>query len=326
MKVAVLGLGRIGQVHIQALQNIPDITIISVSDIDEKTCKIVSEKYNIPTYTTEYSDIINNKKIDAVWVCSPSNLHYLHVNEALKKGKYVFCEKPLETDKKRIQNLLNDFKNIDKRLMVGFNRRFDQNFSYVKNHISKIGKPTILKITSRDPTPPPISYVSASGGIFMDMTIHDLDMALFMINSSVKEVYATGAVNYVPEMKGIDLDTALITLTFENGVICNIDNSRKSVYGYDQRLEILGDQGMLSVNNKKVNQCEFSGSNDIRQSVLENFFLERYKDSYLNECHTFYQCYKNNTTFPVTARDALNALVLAEACKQSVHEKRGVLL
>ena len=210
--------------------------------------------------------------------------------------------------------------------MVGFNRRFDPNFSFVKNNIKKIGKPTILKITSRDPQPPPIDYIKSSGGIFMDMTIHDFDMAYFMIGAKPFSVYATGSVNYNPEFKGIDIDTALITIKFENGVVCNIDNSRKCAYGYDQRLEFLGDQGMLSVENEKVHHGSIFNSSGLQSALCKDFFIDRYIKAYSIENQTFIQCAKNNVEFPVTAEDALIALKLAQAAKLSLDQNKVVNL
>ena len=284
------------------------------------------KKFNIPKYTLTYEELVSDPEVQAVWVCSPSNLHYTHVTACLSNNKLVFCEKPLEINSEKIQQLIDQFPEIDKRLMVGFNRRFDPNFSFVKSNIQKIGKPTILKITSRDPQPPPIEYIKTSGGIFMDMTIHDFDMASFMVDAKPISIYATGGVNYNPAFTGIDIDTALITIKFENGVVCNIDNSRKCAYGYDQRLELLGDEGMLSAENENEHQASLFNSSGLQSALCKDFFIDRYNQAYSIENQTFIECVQKNIEFPVTANDALIALQLAQAANDSLKQNKVIHL
>jgi myo-inositol 2-dehydrogenase/D-chiro-inositol 1-dehydrogenase len=326
MKIGLIGLGRVGQVHLKSLSAIEDVDIVCVCDIDQTVCKQIIKKFNIPKYTLSYEDLVSDPQVEAVWVCSPSNLHFTHVTACLRNNKLVFCEKPLEVDFEKIKQIIDQYPDINKKLMVGFNRRFDPNFSFIKKNILKIGKPTILKITSRDPQPPPIDYIKSSGGIFMDMTIHDFDMACFMIGAKPFSIYATGSVNYNPEFKGIDIDTALITIKFENGVLCNIDNSRKCSYGYDQRLEFLGDQGMLSAENEKVHHGSIFNSSGLQSALCKDFFIDRYIKAYSIENQTFIQCAKNNIEFPVTAEDALIALKLAQAAKLSLDQNKIINL
>ena len=326
MKVGIIGLGRIGQVHLESLSNINDVEIVCVSDINETVCKEITKKFNIPRYTLKYEDLVSSSEVQAVWVCSPSNLHYTHVKACLSNNKLVFCEKPLEIDIEKIKQLIDQFPEINKRLMVGFNRRFDPNFSFVKNNIQKIGKPTILKITSRDPQPPPIEYIKSSGGIFMDMTIHDFDMASFMVGTKPVSIFAAGAVNYNQAFKGIDIDTALITIIFENGVVCNIDNSRKCTYGYDKRLEFLGDQGMLSADNVKNHHASLFNSSGLQSSLCKDFFIDRYTQDYFIENQNFIHCAQNDIKFPVTAEDALIALRLAQAANDSLNQNKVINL
>ena len=326
MKIGLIGLGRVGQVHLKSLSAIEDVDIVCVCDIDQTVCKQIIKKFNIPKYTLSYEDLVSDPQVEAVWVCSPSNLHFTHVTACLRNNKLVFCEKPLEVDFEKIKQIIDQYPDINKKLMVGFNRRFDPNFSFIKKNILKIGKPTILKITSRDPQPPPIDYIKSSGGIFMDMTIHDFDMACFMIGAKPFSIYATGSVNYNPEFKGIDIDTALITIKFENGVLCNIDNSRKCSYGYDQRLEFLGDQGMLSAENEKVHHGSIFNSSGLQSALCKDFFIDRYIKAYSIENQTFIQCAKNNVEFPVTAEDALIALKLAQAAKLSLDQNKVINL
>ena len=326
MKIGLIGLGRVGKVHLKSLSTIEDVDIVCVSDIDQTVCQEITKKFNIPKYTLNYEDLVSDSQVEAVWVCSPSNLHFTHVTACLGNKKLVFCEKPLEVDVEKIQQIIDQYPDIHKKLMVGFNRRFDPNFSFIKTNILKIGKPTILKITSRDPQPPPIDYIKSSGGIFIDMTIHDFDMAYFMTGAKPISIYATGSVNYNPEFKGIDIDTALITIKFENGVVCNIDNSRKCAYGYDQRLEFLGDQGMLSAENEKVHHGSVFNSSGLQSALCKDFFIDRYIKAYSIENQTFIQCAKNNVEFPVTAEDALIALKLARAAKLSLDQNKVINL
>lgn len=326
MKIGLIGLGRIGQVHLESLGAIDGVEVVCVSDIDEILCQQTVNKFNIPTYTLTYEELVSDPEVQAVWVCSPSNLHFTHVTASLTNNKLVFCEKPLEIDIEKIKQLIDQFPDINKRLMVGFNRRFDPNFSFVKNNIQKIGKPTILKITSRDPQPPPIDYIKNSGGIFMDMTIHDFDMASFMVGAKPISIYATGGVNYNPAFTGIDIDTALITIKFENGVVCNIDNSRKCAYGYDQRLEFLGDQGMLSAENEKEHQASLFNSSGLQSALCKDFFIDRYTQAYSIENQTFIKCVQKNIEFPVTAKDALIALQLAQAANLSLKQNKVIHL
>ena len=326
MKVGIIGLGRIGQVHLESLSNISEVEIVFVSDIDETLCMETSKKYNILKYSLNYEDLVSDLEVQAVWVCSPSNLHFTHVSACLSNNKLVFCEKPLEIDDEKIKTLINKYPNINKRLMVGFNRRFDPNFSFVKDNIHKIGKPTILKITSRDPQPPSIDYIKSSGGIFMDMTIHDFDMASFLVGAKPISIFATGSVNYDPQFIGIDIDTTLITIKFENGVICNIDNSRKCTYGYDQRLEFLGDQGMLSADNVKNHHASLFNSSGLQSSLCKDFFIDRYTQAYFIENQSFVHCAQNNNEFPVTAEDALNALKFAQAANLSLKQNKVINL
>ena len=326
MKVGIIGLGRIGQVHLESLSNISEVEIVFVSDIDETLCMETSKKYNILKYSLNYEDLVSDLEVQAVWVCSPSNLHFTHVSTCLSNNKLVFCEKPLEIDDEKIKTLINKYPNINKRLMVGFNRRFDPNFSFVKNNIHKIGKPTILKITSRDPQPPSIDYIKSSGGIFMDMTIHDFDMASFLVGAKPISIFATGSVNYDSQFIGIDIDTTLVTIKYENGVICNIDNSRKCTYGYDQRLEFLGDQGMLSADNVKNHHASLFNSSGLQSSLCKDFFIDRYTQAYFIENQSFVDCAQNNNEFPVTAEDALNALKFAQVANLSLKQNKVIHL
>ncbi|WP_165852241.1 inositol 2-dehydrogenase [Chryseobacterium pennae] len=321
LKIGIIGLGRIGQVHLAALKTLKDVDVVAISDISPDLIKKTVEEYQIPNFYTDYRLLLHQKDIDAVWICSPTTYHFTQVKEALDNNKFVFCEKPLDAELSKIETLINSYSDLSLRLMVGFNRRFDPDFATVKKRLQEIGKPVIIKITSRDPFPPSAEYSRQSGGIYNDMSIHDLDMARFISGSEVEEVIAIGSKNYTE-----DIDTTLITLKFKNGIICNIDNSRKASYGYDQRLEVLGHDGMISAENKKITNVQFYSDSNIQSSVLEPFFLERYKQSYIEEAKEFITAIKEKKEFPSTANDALQASILANACGQSLEKKQMIFL
>ncbi|MCG8308058.1 MAG: inositol 2-dehydrogenase [Cytophagales bacterium] len=328
MEIGIAGVGRIGKIHLEnILQRFPDIDVTLVADPSEEAAAYVHEK-NL-NFSYNYEDIVGNKEVDAVIVCSPTNTHADFVIDAAKAGKHIFCEKPLDLSLGRVKEVLDMVHHSGVKLMLGFNRRFDPNFLKIKSMVSsgKIGDPQILKITSRDPGPPPISYVKVSGGLFMDMAIHDFDMARYIMNKEVAEVYAKGAV-LVDKAIGDagDIDSALTTLVFEDGTMANIDNSRKAVYGYDQRLEVFGAEGMLKADNNFPDNHQYYGTEGIHGSLPLNFFLERYTTSYLNEMDAFFKAIKNNAEMPVSGDDGLEAMKIALAAKISIRENRPVSL
>ncbi|MCK5208157.1 MAG: inositol 2-dehydrogenase, partial [Cyclobacteriaceae bacterium] len=207
--------------------------------------------------------------------------------------------------------------------------RFDPNFLKIKSMVDagQVGDPQILKITSRDPGPPPISYIKVSGGLFMDMAIHDFDMARYIMNKEVVEVYSRGAVLVDPAIGDAgDIDTALTTLTFEDGTMANIDNSRKAVYGYDQRLEVFGSKGMVKADNNFPDNHQHYSADGIHGSLPLNFFLERYTTSYLNEMAAFFKSIRTGEDLPVSGKDGLEAMKIALAALKSVKENRPVLV
>lgn len=272
--------------------------------------------------------MIENKDIQAVVICSPTPTHADFIKQAAKAGKHVFCEKPLELSIKAIQEISEVVDKNDVNLMVGFNKRFDPDFSKVRQTIAqgKLGTLQLLRITSRDPEPPPIKYVKSSGGIFLDMAIHDFDMARFIINSEVKEVFAIGMVYDAEIEKAGDIDTAITTLYFENGVIGAIDNSRKAVYGYDQRLEVLGSQGMAVVDNVKTDNQIIYDPKGSNAALPLSFFLERYKQAYINEMQAFITAVLNKEPSPVGAHDGLMSVAIALAAKKSWMEKKPICI
>lgn len=326
IKTGIIGVGRIGKIHLENIQQrFPDVEIKLVADPSAEAADYVKSR-NL-SFTNDYKDLIRDPDINTVVICSPTDMHAEMVELAAQSGKHIFCEKPLDLSLERVLKTLEIVERSGVKLMLGFNRRFDPNFLKIKSLVDsgKVGDPQILKITSRDPGPPPISYIKVSGGLFMDMAIHDFDMARYIMNKEVVEVYSRGAV-LVDKAIGDagDIDTALTTLIFEDGTMANIDNSRKAAYGYDQRLEVFGSEGMAKVDNNFPDNHQLYGSDGIQGSLPLNFFLERYTTSYLNEMRAFSDAILYNNELPVSGKDGLNAMKIALAAKKSITENRPV--
>jgi myo-inositol 2-dehydrogenase/D-chiro-inositol 1-dehydrogenase len=330
LKLGVIGTGRIGKVHIATLvQNVPQAVVVAVADVNLAAAKEFAATMGISAVYDNYRDVINHPDVEAVVICSPTDTHAQYIVEAAKAGKHIFCEKPVDLSLAVIQGALDAVAAAGVKLMVGFNRRFDPNFAKIKQLVAdgKIGDPHILKITSRDPAPPPAEYSAVSGGMFMDMTIHDFDMARFIVGSEVTEVYVKSAV-LVDEAigKAGDVDTAIITLTFANGAIGVIDNSRKAVYGYDQRVEIFGAKGMACADNNYPENHRYFDGDGVHGSLPLNFFMDRYLEAYANEMKIFCDAVINNLPLPVSGDDGLKSVAIALAAKKSVKENRPVKL
>ena len=288
INVAIIGVGRIGSIHFKNLKSNDSVNIKYLCDIaaDDSWKK----KYEGYTVITDYEEVLSDSSVDAVLICTPTDLHPAMVSAAAKAGKNIFCEKPLGFDMNEILNSYEDVKKSNIIMGVGFNRRFDKNFYRIVEHrqLGNIGEPQVLKITSRDPEPPSIDYVKHSGGLFMDMMIHDFDMARFIPDHEITEVYATGANLIDPAIADAgDIDTAIVTLTYDNGMIGVIDNSRQAVYGYDQRIELFGSKGMAKANNVNDTTTEYYSSEDVQSDKPMFFFLQRYMDAYKSEIEQF---------------------------------------
>lgn len=328
--VGVIGTGRIGKLHIEHLsQNILDADLIAICSLDTEIAESLAEHFKIPTITTDYHTLIDNTQIDAVIVASSTDTHVEICQAAAAAGKHIFCEKPIALSLDQIDETLASVEGASVKFQVGFNRRFDKNFMKVREAIvsGEIGEPHILRITSRDPAPPPIEYVKVSGGMFLDMTIHDFDMARYLIGDEVDEIYAVGDVRIDPKIGEVgDIDTAIVTLRFKNGVIATIDNSRQAVYGYDQRVEVFGSEGMISVENPLTNSVRFSSGGGSQTASPPYFFIERYKEAYLSEMQAFIRCIIENTQPTVTGVDGRVPIVMGYAALKSLRENRPILL
>lgn len=330
INVGLIGAGRIGRLHATNLAyRIPQADLVAVSDIYVKAAEELGEKLDISAVHKDHRPILDDEDVDAVLICTSTDTHAQIITEAAEAGKQIFCEKPIALDLAKIDRALEAVKQAGVKLQIGFNRRFDHNFRRVRETVTagKIGEPHILRITSRDPGPPPIEYVKVSGGIFLDMTIHDFDMARYLIDSPVEEIYATGGV-MVDEAIGEagDIDTAIIVLRFENGVIGTIDNSREAVYGYDQRVEVFGNGGCIRVGNDYPNTALLSDADNVRRDLPLNFFMDRYVDSYVDELRAFVECVVEDTPPPVDGMDGRIPIVMGYAAKRSLQENRPVKL
>jgi myo-inositol 2-dehydrogenase/D-chiro-inositol 1-dehydrogenase len=330
VQVGIIGAGRIGRVHARTLAfRIPEAVPLSITDVIPEAAKDVAACCGIPNVTPSAAEILSDPRIDAVLICSSTNTHADLIVAAAEAGKHIFCEKPVDHTLAKIDRALAAVARAGVKLQIGFNRRFDANFARVRKAVEtgEIGTPHLLHIISRDPGPPPISYIKVSGGLFLDMTIHDFDMARFLIGSEVEEVYTAGAVMVDPAIaEAGDIDTAVIVLRFKNEVIGTIDNSRKAVYGYDQRVEILGSEGAIATQNCYPNQAVISTSAAVRQDLPLNFFMDRYADSFESELRAFIEIIAQDQPSPVTGADGRVPVVMALAARKSYDERRPVRL
>ena len=330
VKIGIIGAGRIGKVHAKAASNLNGAKIIWLADPIAPDLEETAKSMEIEKTSKNYKDILNDKEVDAIFICTPTDTHYTISMEALNFGKHVFCEKPVDLELVRVKDVKDLVAKTGKKYMVGFNRRFDHNFMTIKENIDKglIGKLELIQITSRDPEPPPISYVKVSGGLFCDMMIHDFDMVRYLSSSNPKSVTAIGDALVNPKIKteGNDIDTAIVSIELENGALAVITNSRRASYGYDQRAEVHGELGALSCSNDTSNTLVISSKDGIIHEKPLYFFLERYLNAYKKEIEIFVDSIINNKETPVTIEEAYQSLLLAKAAQKSLIENRKVYI
>ena len=329
IKIGVIGIGRMGQIHLDNLmQKFSEVEVVAISDINEEA-RQWAEKYTISKFYSDYEDLISDQQVNTVVICSPTNQHAENIIAAAQAGKNIFCEKPMDLSIQTATKVLQIVEKAGVKFMLGFNRRFDPNFMKIKSLIDegKVGEPQIVKITSRDPAPPPIDYIKSSGGMFLDMTIHDFDMARFMVNSKVISIFAVGR-NLVDPNIGMagDIDTAVVTITFDSGAIATIDNSRQAVYGYDQRVEVFGSEGMAGTDNNKSDNHYYYNKKGQSESLPLHFFMDRYIPSYFNEMKAFIDCIVHDEAPKVGGQDGLISLAMGWAANTSMQENRVVML
>lgn len=329
IKIGIIGAGRIGRVHGEGVTyGVKNAVVKAIADpYMNDEIKHWAAGLGIASCYTDYHQIIDDPEIDAVMICSSTDTHADISIEAIKAGKHVFCEKPISQDLKKIKEVMEALEETKLKFQVGFNRRFDHNFRAVKNAVDagKVGDVHLIRVTARDPQAPPIEYVKVSGGMFLDMTIHDFDMVCFLSGSKVKEVYAAGAALVNPDIaKEGDIDTAVITMKMENGAIAVIDNSRQAAYGYDQRAEVFGSKGQVAVANDSASSAVLSTADGVTGEKPLYFFLERYMESFTREVSEFVQAIEGDSEVPVNIDAGLQPILIAIAAKKSLDENRPV--
>jgi myo-inositol 2-dehydrogenase/D-chiro-inositol 1-dehydrogenase len=327
LRIGVVGVGRIGRMHADLLaRRIPGATVTRVHDADEASARGVAETLGVVA-VADVEELLGASDVDAVAICTSTDTHADLIVAAAEAGKAIFCEKPVSLDLATVDRALAAVDAAGVPFQIGFNRRFDPAHAAVASAVAsgEVGTPQLARITSRDPAPPPIDYIRTSGGIFLDMTIHDFDMARFVTGSEVVEVYARGGVHVDAEIgEAGDVDTAVVVLEHENGCLTTIDNSRQAVYGYDQRVEVFGSAGMAASENPLAHTAVVRSAAGTREATLPYFFLERYIPSYLREWEAFVEAVSTGVTPPVTGRDARAPLVIGLAAWTSLREGRPV--
>jgi myo-inositol 2-dehydrogenase/D-chiro-inositol 1-dehydrogenase len=327
LRTGVIGVGRIGRMHAEMLaRQVPGASLAMVHDVHRESALAVGEMLRVPA-TEAVEALMGSDDVDAVAICSATPSHADLIVAAAEAGKAIFCEKPISLDLAEVDRALAAVDAAGVPFQIGFNRRFDAGHASVAAAVVQgtIGESHIARISSRDPAPPPISYIRDSGGMFLDMTIHDFDMARYVTGSEVVEVFARAGVRVDLEIgEAGDVDTAVSTLVHENGCLTTIDNSRQAVYGYDQRVEVFGSRGMASSENPLAHTGIVRTSEGTRAPTLPYFFLERYVSSYLAEWSAFVAAVTEGRTPPVTGVDARAALVIGLAAWRSVREGRPV--
>ncbi|TKD70711.1 inositol 2-dehydrogenase [Pseudalkalibacillus hwajinpoensis] len=328
VNVGIIGGGRIGLLHAANMLQSAHYSLKRITDIyTEHLAGTVYEKE--ATVSTNPDDIFNDPNIDAIFICSSTDTHVDFIKKAARSGKHIFCEKPISFDIDATREALKVVAEEGVHFQVGFNRRYDKHFRKVYDTVreGKIGKPHVIKITSRDPEAPPEEYIQRSGGMFMDMTIHDFDMVRYLAGSEVVDVTVKAANLVHPKFaRHNDVDTAIITLTFADGSLAVIDNSRQAVYGYDQRIEVFGDLGAVSAENEGNTTVRISTKDSIAVEHPKYFFLDRYKEAYIEEINDFALAITEGKSLTCSGVDGLHAEELALAARRSWQEKRTISL
>jgi inositol 2-dehydrogenase len=331
IKVGVIGCGRIGIVHLGAITKAPNVTPIIVSNPTISKAEAAAKQFGVPKFTSDAMEVITDPDVDAVWICSPSSFHAEQIKACAANGKHVFCEKPLATDLAATVEAINACNEAGVKLMTGLQRRFDPNFRRVKDAVLKkeVGDTIMIKLCSRDPSPPPFEYVKGGGGIFADMAVHDLDMSRFLAGQDPIDILAIGSCHIDKSIEVLGgsekFDTASCIVRYPNGVQAMVDVCRQSSYGYDQRAEVLGNKGMIATDNvypntAKIYKNDYTGNADMPY----DFFLSRYTEAYVTETVAFCESLVNDSEVPCTGQDGLAALIMALAADKSAAENRWV--
>jgi len=317
-RIGILGCGRIGQVHARSIKALDGATVAAVADAMPEAAQALAADTGADVRSAEA--ILGSDDIDAVVIGTPTDTHFELIHGAARAGKAIFCEKPIDMSVENIRACMKVVGEANVPFLTGFNRRFDPNFASLQAQLraGAVGDIELLIITSRDPSPPPVSYIERSGGLFRDMMIHDFDMARFLMGEEFVRLHAVGSSLVDPEIGKVgDVDTAAVVLTTESGRICQISNSRRAAYGYDQRVEVHGQKGMLRAENQLESTVEIATDSGFTRPPAQHFFLERYEAAYLAEMRTFVEMVANGTPASPGIGDGLQAQILADAATQS---------
>ena len=331
LNIGIIGAGRIGKVHLQSVTRyVTDAKVIVLADpfMNAET-EEWARSLGVGKLTRDYKEILSDPEVDAVFICSSTDTHSAISLEAIAAGKHIFCEKPVDHDLGKIKAVMQALEGSPVKYQVGFNRRFDHNFAAAREAVAngRIGELAVLKITSRDPGAPPVDYIKVSGGIFLDMTIHDFDMVRFISGEEVAEVYAAGGVTVDPAIgEAGDIDTAVVTLRLESGALAVIDNCRRASYGYDQRLEAFGSKGQVAISNDTASSAVVSDASGVTAEKPLYFFLERYMQAYAAEVEAFVAAVRDDTPVPVGIDAGLQSVLIGVAAKKSLELGRPVKL
>ncbi len=327
VKIAVIGTGRMGSVHCRNIvRQIPEAELVAVCDIQLEVAQAVADELGIQRVVKDYHNLLDDPEIEAILIASSTDTHAFMMKDVAAAGKHIFCEKPLALELGKIDEALAEVEKAGVKLQVGFNRRFDKSYQRVHEIVTsgEIGRPCILRITNRDPDFPSMEFLRVSGGIFLDLAIHDFDMVRYQLGEVV-EVYAAGGVLIEPKLKDFgDIDTDVVILKFANGAVGAIDNSRKAVYGYDQRLEVFCSNGTVMANNEAETTVAKGNQDGFLSAKPPYFFMQRYAPCYVEEVRQFVECVRDDKPTPTTGADGRAAVVLGYAAWKSYRENRPV--
>ena len=329
INIAVIGTGRIGSVHTRNLaRSIHEANLVAICDIRLEVAQAVADELGIERVVRDYHELLQDKDIEAVLIATNTDTHAFIVKDAALAGKHIFCEKPLALDLADVDDVMQTIQQTGVKLQIGFNRRFDKSLQRVREIVAsgEIGRPCIMHIVNRDPEPPSLEYAKTSGGMFLDMSIHDFDMARFQIGE-VEEIYAIGNVLLAPYLEDIgDVDIDIITLRFENGTIGSIDNSRQCVFGYDQRLEVFCTHGNAMAGNEYEHTTIKGDGTGYHTAKIPHFFIQRYADCYITEVRQFLQAVRDDNPVSPSGEDSRKAVLLGLAAWESLHQNRPISL
>ena len=327
LRFGLLGAGRIGQIHGANIAGLPASQLVAVADADPKAAASLGERTGAAVRSIDA--IMSAGDIDAVLIATPTDTHADLIEAAARAGKAILCEKPVDLASARIEACLDVVAAAKVPLMIGFNRRFDPNFAALRDRVASgaIGAVEIVTVISRDPVPPPISYIERSGGLFRDMMIHDFDMARFLLGEEPVEVHAYGSALVDPAIgRAGDVDTATVMMRTDSGKLAQISNSRRASYGYDQRIEVHGSEGMARAGNIHETTVEIAGKAGFTEDPVQNFFLERYAQAYRNELKAFVEAVEDGIAPNPSGQDGLQAQRLADAATESARTGKPVAI